>query len=44
MLVKLLYNGATFKNLNGSKEYVWTAIKEVQAFIETRSDLAKYID
>lgn len=33
MLVKLLFNGATFKNLNNSKEYIWTALKEVQAFI-----------
>lgn len=43
MLVKLLYNGATYKNLTNSKEYIWSAIKEVQAFMETRGDLAKFI-
>ena len=26
-LVKLLFNGATFKNLNNSKDYIWTALK-----------------
>ena len=26
-LVKLLFNGATYKNLNNSKEYIWTALK-----------------
>lgn len=44
MLVKLLFNGATYNNLNNSKEYIWTAIKEVQAFIETRGDLASLIN
>lgn len=44
MLVKLLFNGATYKNLNNSKDYIWTALKEVQAFMETRGDLAALID
>ena len=43
-LVKLLFNGATYKNLNNSKEYIWNALREVQAFIETRTDLANYIN
>jgi hypothetical protein len=43
-LVKLVVNGATYKNLNSTKEYIWTALKEVQAFIDTRPDLAAYIN
>lgn len=43
-LVKLVVNGATYKNLNNTKEYIWTALKEIQAFIDTRPDLADYIN
>jgi hypothetical protein len=43
-LVKLLFNGATYKNLNSSKEYIWSALKEVQSFIESRADLATHIN
>ena len=43
-LVKLLFNGATYKNTTNSKDFIWAALKEVQAFIETRTDLATYIN
>ena len=40
VLVKLVLNGATFKNLNNSKDYIFSALREVETFIETRRDLA----
>ncbi len=43
--MKLLLNGATFKNIGtNNKDYIWTAIQEVQAFIETRRDQAEIIN
>ena len=39
-MVKLVLNGATYKNLNGSKDYVWAAIAELQGFVQTKGDQA----
>jgi hypothetical protein len=40
LLLKLLYNGATFVNLANSKEEIWVGIKELKAYIETKKSEA----
>lgn len=36
LILKLLFNGATFKNLAKSKEYTWVGINILNSYIETK--------
>ena len=36
LILKLLFNGATFKNLTNSKEYTWVGINILNSYIETK--------
>lgn len=36
--MKLLYNGATYRNLENSKEAVWLGIQELNAYIAVKKE------
>lgn len=38
LVLKLLYHGATYKNLSNEKGFKWNAIKILNSFIETKKD------
>jgi hypothetical protein len=40
LLLKLLFNGATYKNLTNSKEYIWVGLQELTAYIATKKEEA----
>lgn len=40
MLLKLLYHGATYRNLENSKEAVWVGLQELNAYLAVKKDEA----
>jgi hypothetical protein len=38
LILKLLYNGATYKNLTNEKGFKWNAIDILNSFIETKKE------
>ena len=40
LLLKLIFHGATYRNLANSKEYVWIGIQELNAYIAVKKEEA----
>ncbi len=38
LILKLLYHGATYRNLTNEKGFKWNAVKILNSFIETKKD------
>ena len=38
LILKLLYHGATYKNITNEKGFKWNAINILNSFIETKKD------
>ena len=38
LILKLLYHGATYKNLTNEKGFKWNAVNILNSFIETKKD------
>jgi hypothetical protein len=38
LILKLLYNGATYKNHKNEKDYKWVGIETLLAYIATRKE------
>ena len=36
LILKLLFNGATYRNLANSKEYKWVGVNTLNAYIDTK--------